>query len=239
MTAGTDPEIARLDARADEVDDEAEVLAGRLIMIIGCARGARVDLEALRNAILAARYLQADPFKLVRAVNGKDLLYNQNPHRKDTDLLDDVTLVIADLADLHASLTAMQHEAKQAIDKGHQEQTAARAALARARAMGVSNPCDGCHADKAAAIDEATTRLDDARRKIADARALLDRIEGYEDLEKARWALERVPDDLRDRYDEAYKLVETDPNAMPNDGNFLTPEGAGRIARRSAKAGAR
>src|SRR5258707_6236129 len=76
---GAETERALL-ARAEELADTGD-LAERIIEIIGWARAARVDQEALGGLVTAVRLLDGDVIALFRAVRGR---YQAGKFHRDT-----------------------------------------------------------------------------------------------------------------------------------------------------------
>src|SRR2546421_144743 len=107
----------------------------------------------------------------------------------------------------------------------------ARHDLARAQAMTVHNPCQGCHGARDYAIGTAQRALDDAREREDLAGAALEILAPLpRTLGAALRAVERLPEDLHDTYAAVYDLVTADPKAMPGDGDFITGTAAAMAA---------
>ena len=204
-------------ARADELADTAD-LAGWLTEIIGWARAARVDQAALGGLVTAVRILGGDVTALFRAVRGR---HAGGRFGRDTELLDILADAEASIDGRARAADRLRQQASQALQRARADEDAARAALAAALAMPVADPCRGCHSAKAAAIAAAQRDLDDARERASLASDTLEILAGLK-LAEALRAVRRVPEDLREVYEQAYTLVSRDPRAMPKDGDFIT-----------------
>jgi hypothetical protein len=214
MTAGTGRALL---TRAEDMADTTD-LAGQLTEIIGRARAARVDQDALAGLVAAVRILGGDVTALFRAARGR---HPDGPYQHDTGLLDAVEEISIDLAAAATAAARLQDQARQELQQARDDEAAASRALAAARALAVAEPCQGCHAARASAIEAAQRDLSAAREQARYAGAALEVLAGLK-LRQALRAVRRVPEDLHETYAAAYDLVTRDPRAMPEDGDFIT-----------------
>jgi hypothetical protein len=208
----------RLLAHAEELDDTGEI-AETVTGILGGARAARLDPDALGGLTGAALALGADS----RAV------YSAGSRgQAAVRLADDGEFVAAvadaedDIAERLRAAGILRGETAAALDRGLADLAAARRELAAARAMPVSGPCRGCHAARAAAIAAAEARIRDCQERAALGQAALDTLGPL--LARLRHALARiraVPEDLGETYESVYRLLRRG-GAMPFDGDWLT-----------------
>jgi hypothetical protein len=215
MTGGTGRALL---TRAEELADTAAGLAAQITEIIGRARAARVDQDALAGLVTAVRILGGDVTALFRAARGR---HHGGPYQHDTALLDAVEEISGDLAAAAAAAGRLHALAGQALHQAREDQDAAGRALAAAREMPAAEPCQGCHQARASAIAAAQHDLGDARERASQASAALDVLAALK-LRQALRAVRRVPEDLNEVYTAAYDLVTRDPRAMPADGDFIT-----------------
>src|SRR5258708_31298536 len=148
-------------ARAEELADTGD-LAMRIIEIIGWARAARVDQEALGGLVTAVRLLGGDVIALFRAVRGR---YQAGKFNHDTELLEIVEEVEGDISDRVKAAARVRRQVDEALQRARSDLDAARRQLSRARAMHVTSPCDGCHRAKTAAIEAAQLVVVDAQER--------------------------------------------------------------------------
>jgi hypothetical protein len=193
-------------------------LADQITGIIGRARAARVDQDALAGLVTAVRILGGDVTTLFRAARGR---HPDGPYQHDTGILDAVEEISIDLAAAATAAARLQDQAGQELQQARDDHDAARRALAAARSLAVAEPCQGCHAARASAIEAAQRDLGDAREQARYAAAALEVLAGLK-LRQALRAVRRVPEDLHETYAAAYDLVTRDPRAMPKDGDFIT-----------------
>jgi len=208
-------------SRATDLADVSETLED-LYNLIGSARRARVDQDALRGAVAAIRHLGGNPTTMFRAVSGRR---NVRAYPDDNALLAASQDIEDTLIDRNATRTILMGLADTALRRAHDDAEQALEELHDAEALPTYDPCEGCHADRAAAIDAARAKLADARRR---ARLADEAIEILRPLEfaAALAAIQQLPDDLQATYEEVYALVATDARAMPKDGDFITGEQA-------------
>jgi hypothetical protein len=197
---------AGIHARVRELagDDVAE-LAAEVIMILGQARAARLDPDALGGLVGAAFALGGDQLTIYTA--GPPL---HTPHRDDASFLEAVAEAADGIAEALAQAKELQREAATAL-------ASALAALDEARAMPTGT--DAQDTNRAAALMEAAQRVAAARDADYAARTLA------RHLERAQLRLVAVPEDLGDTYQAAYDLIRGG-GRLPADGDWLTGEGA-------------
>src|SRR5258708_13131190 len=151
---GAEVERALL-ARAEELADTGD-LAERIIEIIGWARAARVDQEALGGLVTAVRLLDGDVIALFRAVRGR---YQAGKFHRDTELLEIVGEAEDDISERVKAAGQLRRQAAEALQRARSDGTAAGRELSRARAMPVTDPCRGCHQARARALQTAHDHL--------------------------------------------------------------------------------
>jgi hypothetical protein len=202
----------RLLARAHQLAD-AEDLAEEVTGILGGGRSARIDPDALRGLAQAALALGADSLTVYRA---------EGPaYSTDSEFTDAVAEAEAKLAGRVAAVARLTEEAGAALDDAEDDLEAARADLARAQAMPVSRPCDGCHPAREAAITAARAAIADASDRAGYARDAIGVLAGASGrLRTALKWIRRVPGDLADTYEAVYDHVRAG-RVMPQSGDFL------------------
>jgi hypothetical protein len=201
--------LARAHALAG-VEDLAEEVTG----ILGGARAARLDPDALASLAGAALALGAGSLQVYRAEAAR--------FADDRELLDAVEDAEADVAGRVAATRQLQSEVSDALARAREDLEEARDDLDAARAMPVHRPCDGCHAARAAAIAAAQERIRDAQERIAYCeQALRVLVPLAHRLAAALAAIRRVPGDLDGTYEQVYGHVRSG-RLMPKDGDWLT-----------------
>lgn len=206
-------------ARAHELADTAG-LAEEITTIIGRARTARVDQVALAGLVTAVRLLDGDATALFRAVRGRR---DDGGFGRDTELLEAADQAAEDIAARIRAVGQLHRQADEVLQRARADIEAARNELARALAMSVTNPCHGCHSARSSAIEAAERHLDDACEREGLAAAAIEVLALLvRKLSAALRAVRRVPDDLHEAYEATYDLVSADPQALPQDGDFIT-----------------
>jgi hypothetical protein len=202
----------RLLARAQALD-HAEDLAEEVTGILGGGRSARIDPDALRGLAQAGLALGANSLTVYRA---EGLAYST-----DTEFTDAVAEAEAQLAAQVAAVARLTEQAGAALDNAEDDLEAAGGDLARAQAMPVSRPCDGCHAAREAAITAARTAVAQASDRAGYARDAIGVLVGASGrLRTALKWIRRVPGDLSDTYEPVYDHVRAG-RVMPRSGDFL------------------
>ena len=141
----------------------------------------------------------------------------------DRELLDATGEAEAELTGRAAAERQLRADAEEALT-GARGELAGHDDLDAARAMPVSRPCDGCHAERAAAIDDAQARIREAQERIGYSEAALDVVYRLaRRLAAALAAVRRVPDDLSGTYEPVYEHLHA-RRVMPRDGDWLTGE---------------
>ena len=114
------------------------------------------------------------------------------------------------------------------LGQGRRDLVAARSALAAAYAMTTRQPCDGCHAARAAAIAAAEAAVAGAEARIADAERRISICEAAADLldplvvglARALAQLRTVPQDLGEVYELIYTFVRSG-GRLPRYGRWI------------------
>jgi hypothetical protein len=215
----------RILTRARELAETGE-LAAEVIIIIGRARAARVDQDALGGLVRAVRALDGDPVAMLHAAAGTG-----HPFATDIRLVAAAEEAAAEIADRKGTAEQLRRRAVEALHHAGEDLAEAEADLARARAMPIWDPCEGCHPARAAAIAAAQEEIRECRQRISRATEAIQTL-GHllPRLRRALAALAEVPEDLYQVYEVVYELIRQDPGAMPSDGDFITGQGATRLA---------
>ena len=203
--------LARAHALADVED-----LAEELTSILGGGRAARLDPDALTSLTAAALAAGAGSVAVYRAKGER--------FADDRELLDATGEAEAELTGRAAAERQLRADAEEALTGARGELAEGHDDLDAARAMPVSKPCDGCHAERAAAIDDAQARIREAQERIGYSEAALDVVYRLaRRLAAALAAVRRVPDDLSGTYEPVYEHLHA-RRVMPRDGDWLTGE---------------
>lgn len=175
-------------ARAEVLEDTGE-LVQEITGILAGAQRAGVDPAAVISLTAAACAL--DP----GAVTSYDAGDQQD--RRSAGRFDSDTAMLEAVADAEDDTAERLREAGKLQEQAAAAMDAAQAALEAAYAMGVNDPCDGCHGAKEAAIADAERRisLGEATTAVLDPLVLR--------LQAALVRLRQVPHDLG----EVYELV--------------------------------
>jgi hypothetical protein len=202
----------RLLARAHQLAD-VEDLAEDVTGILGGGRAARLDPDALRGLACAALALGAGSLAVYRAEAPR--------FTGDRQFAAAAEEAEAEIAARAGSAARARAEAGTALDSAYEALDDGHGALEAARRMATSQPCDGCHGAKAAAIAAAQARIEAARDRIGYAEAaagLLDEL-GVR-IQRALTCIRRVPADLAEVYEPVYDHVRAG-RVMPRSGDFL------------------
>jgi hypothetical protein len=212
MTAET--ERARL-ARARELDD-TEDLAEEVTDVLGSARGARVDPDALTSLAQCALVLGAARLTVYRATG--------DAFPTDSDMAEAVDDAEAAIADRAAVAADELEEAESELADAREAAADARAELADAKAMPTHRPCDGCHDERADAIAEARAELAEARERIDVAKQAIDVLTDVgKRLARALKLIRRVLPEVGEVYEQVYEHVDAG-RLLPKDGDWITGE---------------
>ncbi|SRR5712691_8075774 len=193
----------RLLARAQELDDTSD-LAEEITCILGGARAARLDPDALGGLTGAALALGEDGRQVYAAGPGGQMTAFAN----DAGFLGAVAEAEDEVAGQLSAARNCRAEACAAV-------SAARAAHAVARAMPAGTQEQA--ASRAAALADTAERIALARDAVEIAGTLAGR------LERAACRLAAVPEDLGETYEAVYTLLRRG-GVMPADGDWLTGE---------------
>lgn len=206
----TTTQSSNLAARAAAIAD-LDDLAEEVTRILGGARAARLDPDALTSLAGAAMALGASSLAVYQAA--------RDAYDTDTELLEEV-------AEVEDAVAAALQEAQELRDEARRELAAARAAklraqaaLAAARMMPAAT--DRQRAARDAAIARAQQQVDEALARIdvaEEALEILGQLTGQ--LRRALALLQRVPEDLGETYEAIYDHIRAG-RVMPKDGDFL------------------
>jgi hypothetical protein len=194
-----------LAAQATELADQARELGAEVTAVLGGARNAGLDPAALSPLTGAALALGAGQLAVYRA------------HTAVPGAIPDDVTFLAHVADAEDDAAELRTAAARLAGKAAAALDAARDALDAADAMTASDPCDGCHDARAAAIGDARTRIA-ACDQTLDLLTELDR--------RLRYALTRlaaVPAMLGETYESVYALIRSG-GRMPHEGRWITGE---------------
>ena len=203
----------RLLARAHALDD-LEDLAEEVTAVLGGARAARVDPDALPGLTAAALALGADSLAVYRAEDPR--------YADDSQLAASVADAEDEIGSQLAAVRRLGSEIEDAARTADGDLRAARAALTAARAMATSAPCNGCHRARAAAITAAQAAIADAEEHaaICDTAATVAR-RAAAHLTIALTHIRRVPDDYGDTHEPVIGHRQAG-RVLPTDGDWLT-----------------
>ena len=229
-------EEERLYARAEMLDETGE-LAQAVAEVLTGAQGAGVDPRAVTSLTAALQTL--DPGAAISYSSGsrKDR-HGGTGYGSDGEFLEALSDAEDQVRERLREVKALQEQVSPALEGGQQDLgqarrdlAAARAALAAAYAMPTREPCDGCHAARAAAIAAAEAVVADAEARIADAERRIGICEAAADilgllaerLARALAQLQTVPQDLGEVYELIYEFVRAG-GKLPRYGRWI--EGA-------------
>jgi hypothetical protein len=229
----------QLYARAEMLDETGD-LAAAVAAVLAGASGAGVDPRAVTGLRAAIQALDPAGAAPGYQAGGSTDRQPGTGYRSDAEFLeavsdaeDEVRERQREAADLHEQVAATLDAAERDLEQARQDLTRARLELAAAHARPTRNPCDGCHAAKAAAITAAEDavagaegRIRDAGRRIGlceDAAGILDALARR--LDAALGRLRRVPADLGEVYELVYGFIR-DGGKLPAYARFIEGEGA-------------
>jgi hypothetical protein len=203
----------RLLARAHGLAD-AEDLAEEVTAILGGARAARLDPDALPGLAGAALALGADSLSVYRAEAPR--------FADDRDFAAAVAEAEDGIAARAAAVTRLRDDTADALDGAREDLDDALGQLAAARAMPVERPCDGCHAARAAAVAAAQAAVAECRERVSVCETALGILGALgAQLAAALRCIRYVMQDLAEVY-EAVMAHRQAGRLMPIDGDFLT-----------------
>jgi len=197
----------RAAAMADVVD-----LAGEVTRILGGARAARLDPDAMTSLAGAAMALGASSLEVYQAT--------RPAYGADAELLEEV-------AEVEDATAVALPEARQLADEARRELAAARAAKVKAQAaLAAARMMPAATARqreiRAAAIERAQRQVDEALTRIEVAEEALEILrELTMQLRRALALLGRVPEDLGETYEAIYDHIRAG-GVMPKDGDWMT-----------------
>ena len=229
-------EEERLYARAEMLDETGE-LAQAVAEVLTGAQGAGVDPRAVTSLTAALQTLDPGAAISYSAGSRKDR-HGGTGYGSDGEFLealsdaeDQVRERLREVKALQEQVSLALEGAQQDLGQARRDLAAARAALAAAYAMPTREPCDGCHAARAAAIAAAEAVVADAEARIADAERRIGICEAAADilgllaerLARALAQLQTVPQDLGEVYELIYEFVRAG-GKLPRYGRWI--EGA-------------
>jgi erythromycin esterase-like protein len=226
-------EEERLYARAEMLDETGE-LAQAVAELLTGAQGAGVDPRAVISLTAALQTLDPGAAVSYSAGSRKDRR-DGSGYGSDGEFLealsdaeDQVREHLCEVKEAREQVVVALDRAQQDLGHAHRDLAEARAALAAAYAMRTRQPCDGCHAARAAAIAAAEAAVADAEARIADAERRIAICESAADLldplaELLARALDRlrtVPQDLGEVYELIYEFVRSG-GKLPRYGRWI------------------
>ena len=229
-------EEGRLYARAEMLDETGE-LAQAVAEVLTGAQGAGVDPRAVISLTAALQALDPGANTGYSAGSQKDRREGSG-YGSDGEFLealsgaeDQVREHLREVKELREQVLLALDRAQQDLGQARRDLAAAKDALAAAYAMHTRQPCDGCHAARAAAIAaaeaaiaDAEARIADAERRIASCEAAADLLDPLaERLARALAQLRTVPQDLGEVYELIYQFVRSG-GKLPRYGRWI--EGA-------------
>lgn len=210
MNAGKERAVLARARTLDDTEDLEEEVTGAL----GSARAARIDPDALRSLAQTALALGAGSLGVYRATG--------QPFATDTDMAEAVDDAEAMIADRAAAAAAELEQAESQLAEAREALDEAQDELADAEAMPVQRPCDGCHEDRADAINAAREAIAGARERVDVARAATDVLTALaERLARALRLIRRALPEVGEVYEPVYEHVDAG-RLMPKDGDWLT-----------------
>ena len=229
-------EEERLYARAEMLDETGE-LAQAVAEVLTGAQGAGVDPRAVTSLTAALQTLDPGAAISYSAGSRKDR-HGGTGYGSDGEFLEALSDAEDQVRERLREVKAVREQVSRALEsaqddlgQARRDLAAARAALAAAYAMPTREPCDGCHAARAAAIAAAEAVVADAEARIADAERRIGICEAAADilgllaerLARALAQLQTVPQDLGEVYELIYEFVRAG-GKLPRYGRWI--EGA-------------
>jgi hypothetical protein len=229
----------QLYARAEMLDETGD-LAAAATAILAAATAAGVDLRAVTGLQAAVQALDpAGAAPGYQAGNSSDRQRGTG-YGSDAEFLeavsdaeDEVRERQREATDLQERVAAALDAAERDLEQARRDLTRARLDLAAAHARPTRNPCDGCHAAKAAAVTAAEAavgvaeaRIRDAGRRIGLCEAAADILDALvQRLDTALGGLRQVPADLGEVYELVYGFIRGG-GKLPAYARFIEGEGA-------------
>jgi hypothetical protein len=223
-------------ARAEVLEDPGELVQSITAVLAG-AQGAGVDPRAVISLTAALQALDPGASTSYSAGSQKDRRdgygYGSDGEFLEalSDVEDQVREHLREVGELREQVALALDRAQEDLGQARHDLAAARDALAAAYAISTRQPCDGCHAARAAAIAAAEAAVADAEARIADAQRRISICEAAADLldplaERLTRTLARlrtVPQDLGEVYELIYEFVRSG-GKLPRYGRWI--EGA-------------
>jgi multidrug efflux pump subunit AcrA (membrane-fusion protein) len=220
-------------ARARELADTSD-LRDDTLACLGAARHAGLDPDALAGLVGCAAALGASATATYTAGDGWTGTHADERHflAHVASVDDDLDEHITALTRLGRQATAALDAARHDLDDAGEQLAAARRGLAAAHALPTSDPCDGCHGAKAAAIaaaEAAVRTAEDSVRERQIRTGICGDITGaapmlVRQLRHAQARLQSVPADLSETYESVYHLLQRG-GVLPYEGRWLTGTG--------------
>jgi hypothetical protein len=222
--------------RAEMLEDTGD-LAQPVLAVLAGAQGAGVDPRAVISLTAALQTLAPGASTGYSGGSRKDRR-DGSGYGSDGEFLealsdaeDQVREHLREVKELREQVLLALDRAQQDLGQARRDLAAARDALAAAYAMSTRQPCDGCHAARAAAIAAAEAAVADAEARIADAERRISICEAAADLldplavrlARTLAQLRTVPQDLGEIYELIYQFVRSG-GKLPRYGRWI--EGA-------------
>ena len=229
-------EVERLYARAEMLEETGELAQAAAEVLTG-AEGAGVDPRAVISLTAALQTLHPGAAVSYSAGSQKDR-QGGSGYGSDGEFLEALSDAEDQVRERLREVKALREQVLLALDRAQEDLgqarrdlEAARADLAAAYAMGTREPCNGCHAARAAAIAAAEAAVADAEARITDAERRISVCEAADDLldpltervARALGQLQTVPQDLGEVYELIYQFVRSG-GRLPRYGRWI--EGA-------------
>jgi hypothetical protein len=193
-------------ARAEVLEDTGDLVQAITGVLTG-AQGAGVDPAAVTSLQAAARALDPGAGTGYEA-GSKDERRPGTGYRSDSEFLEAVSQAEDDVRDRGREVRQLQERVSAATGAAQDDLAQARIALAAAYSLPTSNPCEGCHGAKQAAIMAAEAAIADAERRIGLCEAAAEVLDPLaQRLTAALGCLRRVPEDLGEVYQLVYEFI--------------------------------
>jgi hypothetical protein len=205
----------RLLRRARALAD-LEELAGTAVAILGAARNSGLDPDALSGLIGAANALGANSLDVYTAGQHNQRYENENAY------LLHVAGAEEEISERLAAASRLGDRVMAALDAALDDLDTAHRELAAARAMAVTEPCDGCHRARDEAISAALAAVDDAETRIRYCQGAAEILSLMTPrLEYALLRIRALPGALGEVYESVYNLIRRG-GRMPHEGRWVT-----------------
>jgi hypothetical protein len=219
--------------RAEMLEDTGDLVQPVLAVLAG-AQGAGVDPRAVTSLTVALQTLDPGAATGYSAGSRKDRR-DGSGYGSDGEFLealsdaeDQVRERLREVRELREQVALALDRALEDLAQARRALDAASAALAAAYARSTRQPCDGCHAARAAAIAAGEAAVADAEARIADAERRIGICEAAADLlgplaerlARALGKLRAVPQDLGEVYELVYAFVRSG-GKLPRYGRWI------------------